>query len=68
MRGPGLLLVIVGVLVLVSCHSLDRGQVSETPKIILVTPNLDDDDGDGKPDAADKTINGARRSEGCSYA
>ena len=58
MRGFRVFLAIVGILILASCHSLDRTRESGDHEIVLVTPNLDDDDGDGSPDAADQTING----------
>ena len=50
--------VMLGILLLSGCQSMDRNPVSEDQGIILVTPNLDDDDGDGIPDAADSIING----------
>jgi hypothetical protein len=48
----------LGLLLLGVGQSLDGSHVSQEQKVILVTPNLDDDDRDGKPDAADEVING----------
>ena len=39
-------------------QQLDAVHPANTHKIIFVTPNIDDDDGDGKSDATDEIING----------
>ncbi len=63
MRAFVLSIVTVGIFILVSFHSLAGGQASTEPEIVLVTPNLDDDDLDGKSDADDTCINGERDRE-----
>jgi protein-arginine deiminase len=53
-----LLIAFLAAILLGGCQALDGDHPSEQQKVILVTPNLDDDDGDGKPDASDEIING----------
>jgi len=53
-----LMILSLAVFMLGGCQSFDTDRVSEDHTVILVTPNLDDDDGDGEPDAADDIING----------
>ena len=53
-----LMILSLAVFMLAGCQSFNRDRASEGHTVILVTPNLDDDDGDGEPDAADDIVNG----------
>ncbi|MFC1634037.1 hypothetical protein ACFL5Z_04285 [Planctomycetota bacterium] len=53
-----LAIVMLGMMLLSGCQSTERNPESGDQEIVLVTPNLDDDDGDGHPDAGDEVING----------
>ena len=48
----------LGMMLLSGYQSMEQNPESGDQEIILVTPNLDDDDGDGQPDASDNIING----------
>ena len=54
------LILCVSIVLWSSFQSLMANHAGTDRGIIFVTPNLDDDDGDGKPDAEDEIVNGSR--------